>query len=62
MHPKLPGDGVAYARHRDVQFRKQFDPEWTDVLQNGSYAICIMPIDPMNKENGGLWVDLNNYK
>jgi ectoine hydroxylase-related dioxygenase (phytanoyl-CoA dioxygenase family) len=21
-----------------------------------------MPIDPMNKENGGLWVDKNNFK
>ena len=32
VHPKLPGDGVAYAKHQDVQFRRQFDPEWSDIL------------------------------
>lgn len=60
LHPKLPGDGIAYPRHRDVQFRKAFDPDWTDILGNGSYAICILPIDPMSEENGGLWVDKNS--
>ncbi len=61
IHPKLPGDGVAYPRHRDIQFRKSFDPDWQDVLGNGSYAICIIPIDRMAPENGGLWIDKNNY-
>lgn len=61
IHPKLPGDGVAYPRHHDIQFRKLFDPDWQDVLGNGSYAICIIPIDAMSPENGGLWIDRNNY-
>ncbi len=61
IHPKLPGDGIAFKRHRDIQFRKSFDPEWQDILGNGSYAVCIIPIDPMNPENGGLWIDKNNY-
>lgn len=61
IHPKLPGDGVAYPRHRDIQFRKSFDPQWEDILGNGSYAICIISIDPMTPENGGLWIDRNNY-
>jgi hypothetical protein len=61
IHPKLPGDGVAYPKHRDIQFRQSFDPEWQDVLGNGSYAICIIPIDHMTPENGGLWIDRNNY-
>jgi ectoine hydroxylase-related dioxygenase (phytanoyl-CoA dioxygenase family) len=61
IHPKLPGDGISYPRHRDIQFRKSFDPEWQDILGNGSYAICIIPIDPMTPENGGLWIDQNNY-
>jgi hypothetical protein len=61
IHPKLPGDGIAYPKHRDIQFRKSFDPEWQDILGNGSYAICIMPIDRMTPENGGLWIDRNNY-
>ncbi|HEV3270078.1 MAG TPA: phytanoyl-CoA dioxygenase family protein [Candidatus Rhabdochlamydia sp.] len=61
IHPKLPGDGIAYPRHRDIQFRKSFDPDWQDILGNGSYAICIIPVDPMSPENGGLWIDKNNY-
>jgi hypothetical protein len=61
IHPKLPGDGVSYPKHRDIQFRKSFDPNWQDVLGNGSYAICIIPIDPMTPENGGLWIDKNSY-
>lgn len=61
IHPKLPGDKIEYPKHRDIQFRKSFDPEWEDVLGNGSYAICLIPIDKMGPENGGLWVDKNNY-
>lgn len=61
LHPKMPGDGIAFPKHRDIQFRKMFDPEWQDILGNGSYAICIIPIDRMTKENGGLWIDKNNY-
>jgi len=61
IHPKIPGDQIAFPRHRDIQFRKSFDPEWQDILGNGSYAICFIPIDPMTPENGGLWIDANNY-
>ncbi|HSX38599.1 MAG TPA: phytanoyl-CoA dioxygenase family protein [Chlamydiales bacterium] len=61
IHPKLPGDNIAFPKHRDIQFRKSFDPDWQDVLGNGSYAICIIPIEPMTSENGGLWIDANNY-
>ncbi|MBM3198203.1 MAG: phytanoyl-CoA dioxygenase family protein [Chlamydiae bacterium] len=61
IHPKLPGDGIAFSAHRDIQFRKSFDPDWQDVLENGSYAICILPIDPMTPDNGGLWIDTSSY-
>lgn len=61
IHPKLPGDRIAFPGHRDIQFRKSFDPDWQDILGNGSYAICIIPIDSMTPENGGLWIDKNNY-
>lgn len=61
IHPKLPGDGIAYPKHRDIEFRRAFDSNWQDILGNGSYAICIIPIDPMSQENGGLWIDKNNY-
>ena len=62
IHPKLGFDGIAFPRHRDIEFRTLFDPNWQDILGNGSYAICIIPIDPMTQENGGLWIDRNNYK
>jgi len=61
IHPKLPGDGIAYPKHRDIQFRQSYDPDWQDILGNGSYAICIIPVDPMNATNGGLWIDKNSY-
>jgi hypothetical protein len=61
IHPKLPGDGISFPKHRDIQFRKFFDPDWQDILGNGSYAVCIIPIDPMTPENGGMWIDKNNY-
>lgn len=61
IHPKLPGDGISFPKHQDIQFRKSFDPSWQDVLGNGSYAICIIPLDQMTSENGGLWIDRNNY-
>jgi len=62
FHPKLPGDGIAFERHHDLQFRKKYDNNWKDILGNGSYAICIIPVDPMSPENGGLWVDSEQFK
>jgi len=62
LHPKLPGDGIAYPRHQDLTFRKSYDKEWKDVLGNGSYGVCIIPVDSMSPENGGLWVDKNFNK
>lgn len=61
FHPKLPGDGTSFIKHRDVQYRKLFDPEWEDVGMNGSYAVCIIAIDPMSKENGGLMIDKKGF-
>jgi ectoine hydroxylase-related dioxygenase (phytanoyl-CoA dioxygenase family) len=61
FHPKQPKDGVTFVKHRDIQYRKQFDPEWKDVMGNGSYAICILAIDAMSAANGGLYVDRSTY-
>ncbi|NDD59152.1 MAG: hypothetical protein EBZ47_07895 [Chlamydiae bacterium] len=61
IHPKLPVDQVAFPAHRDIDFRKSFDPEWQDILGNGSWVICILPIDPMNQNNGGLWIDPKSF-
>jgi len=61
MHPKQPNDGVKFDKHRDIQYRKLFDPQWQDVLGNGSYAIAFVAIDPMSSKNGGLVVDKKSY-
>ncbi|PCI93156.1 hypothetical protein COB11_05800 [Candidatus Aerophobetes bacterium] len=58
---KVPDDGVAFVKHRDIRYRKQFDSAWEDVGGNGSYAVCIVAIDPMSKENGGLVIDKKSY-
>lgn len=61
LHPKKAGDQVSFPMHRDIDFRRSFDPGWTDILGNGSYAICIIPIDDMNEGNGGLYIDTASY-
>lgn len=61
MHPKIPNDGVSFPKHYDIQHRMNFDPEWVDINNNGSYAICTIAIDPMTPENGGLFVDRSSF-
>jgi hypothetical protein len=61
LHPKLPFDQVSFNAHRVIFFRKSFDPDWQDILGNGSWVICIIPIDRMGKENGGLWIDKASF-
>jgi len=62
LHPKLSNDNIEFDRHRDLQFREHWgNGQWKDCLGNGSYAVCIIPVDPMSEENGGLWIDRNNY-
>ena len=61
LHPKRAGDGISFPSHRDIDFRRAFDPDWTDVVGNGSYAICIIPLDRMMRENGGLYIDTNSF-
>lgn len=61
FHPKLPGDGVTFHKHRDVENRVRFDPKWTDVKGNGSYAIAMIAVDPIGPKNGGIEIDLGSF-
>ncbi len=61
FHPKEPNDGVEFFAHRDIRFRRQFDPDWADTSGQGSYAVAIIAVDRMTQENGGLWVDNSDY-
>ncbi len=61
FHPKLPNDEVSFLKHRDIDYRRFFDPDWIDIKKNGSYAVCSIAIDPSSPENGGLFIDTNSY-
>ncbi len=61
FHPKMPGDGVFFVKHRDLDNRILFDSQWEDVGGNGSYAVCIIAIDPMTNENGGIIIDEKSF-
>ncbi len=61
FHPKRPLDGITFPKHVDSDNRKFFDPAWTDIAGNGSCAIAIIAVDPMSKENGGLFIDIGSY-
>ena len=61
-HPKSPGDQVHFPRHKDITHRKNFDPDWQQIGEECSYAICIIAIDEMTPKNGGLFIEpLSNH-
>ena len=56
FHPKKPGDDVAFAPHRDIEHRLNYDANWIDVNGFGSYAIAVISVDPSSAHNGGLYL------
>ena len=55
IHPKQPGDGVQFRYHRDIENRRDFDPDWAgDPMFNGGFVQTLLAIDPMSRDNGGL--------
>lgn len=56
VHPKLPGDGVGFDPHRDIENRLRYDSNWKDVARNGSCMIAVIAIDHCSEENGTLTV------
>lgn len=61
-HLKLPNDGTAFNRHKDIDNRKNFDPDWKDIGGECSYAVGIVAVDSMHKGNGGLMLELGSHK
>lgn len=55
IHFKLPGDGVGFAWHQDVQNRKSFCPHWQDTNNKGSYVVAITAIDSHTMDNSPLF-------
>ncbi len=55
IHPKLPGDGVQFRFHRDIESRRKYGQPWTgDTMINGGFIQTLVAIDNMNKGNGGI--------
>ncbi len=53
-HFKMPGDGVAFDWHQDIQHRDKGGDTWRDVTGRGSYVQTILLVDDMNADNGPL--------
>lgn len=62
IHPKMPGDGVAFAIHRDIDNRRKFDPDWKDMNGKGSFVQTLIAIDSMRVDNGTIWVFEGSHK
>lgn len=61
-HLKLPKDEVKFDKHKDIDNRKRFDPDWEDIGGDCSYAVGILAVDKMSEDNGGLILELDSHK
>lgn len=59
FHPKLPGSGIVFNPHRDIQHRINYATraggQWQDTNGEGSYVVGIIAVDSMAPSNGGLY-------
>lgn len=53
-HFKMPGDGVSFDWHQDIQHRDKGPGTWQDINGRGSYVQTITLIDDMTESNGPL--------
>lgn len=53
-HFKMPGDGVSFDWHQDIQHRDKGPGTWRDLNGHGSYVQTILLVDDMTPGNGPL--------
>ena len=53
-HFKMPGDGVSFDWHQDVQHRDKGPGTWQDLNGRGSYVQTLLAVDEMRADNGPL--------
>jgi ectoine hydroxylase len=53
-HFKMPGDGVSFDWHQDVQHRDKGPGTWRDLNGRGSYVQTLLAVDEMRADNGPL--------
>jgi ectoine hydroxylase-related dioxygenase (phytanoyl-CoA dioxygenase family) len=61
-HFKLPGDGVAFPWHQDIQHRQKGENDWRDLNGKGSYVQSILLLDDMTTENGPVMFIPGSHK
>lgn len=62
-HFKLPGDGVGFPWHQDIQHRDKKPGDWKDVNGRGSYVQTLTALDEMREDNGPvLFIPGSNKK
>lgn len=54
VHFKMPGDGVSFDWHQDVQHRDKGPGTWRDLNGRGSYVQTLLAVDEMRADNGPL--------
>jgi ectoine hydroxylase-related dioxygenase (phytanoyl-CoA dioxygenase family) len=54
-HFKMPGDGIGFPWHQDIQHRDKKPGDWKDVNGKGSYVQTLTTLDPMTKDNGPVY-------
>jgi ectoine hydroxylase-related dioxygenase (phytanoyl-CoA dioxygenase family) len=53
-HFKMPGDGVSFDWHQDIQHRDKGLGTWRDLNGRGSYVQTLLAVDDMRADNGPL--------
>jgi ectoine hydroxylase-related dioxygenase (phytanoyl-CoA dioxygenase family) len=53
-HFKMPGDGVSFDWHQDIQHRDKGPGTWRDLNGRGSYVQTLLAVDDMCADNGPL--------
>jgi ectoine hydroxylase-related dioxygenase (phytanoyl-CoA dioxygenase family) len=50
----MPGDGVSFDWHQDIQHRDKGPGTWRDLNGRGSYVQTLLAVDEMRADNGPL--------
>lgn len=55
LHYKFPNGGNTLTWYQDIRNRKNFDPEWKDLNDKGSFVLAIIAIDSLNVDKGTIY-------
>ena len=61
-HINLPDNGITFNKHKDIDNRKRFYPNWKDTGFYCSYATGVIEVDPMYKDSRGVFFELGSQR